>query len=157
VTPTHALDAAIAAARSPQPNPNLDPKQDPKQDPNLDPTSHHPPVRPSVRLVLPLDKILLILSLTITLGTVAIMADAQAPKPERAISANLDRHFASARLTAGLVRPRDVAIAALPPFNLADLDLPTLTRAAGPWIGWATFSLFFLRGIRRAQRHPETD
>lgn len=139
-----ALRAAIAANQNP-----VDPKTDPNSNSN----------RPAVRLILPLDKMALVLSLVLTVGTVAIVAESQAPKPERAIASHLDRHFASARLTAGLVRPRDVAIATLPALNLMDLDLPTLTRAAGPWIGWATFSLLFIRGMHRVQnsRDPETD
>lgn len=139
-----ALRAAIAANQNP-----MDPKPDPNSNSN----------RPAVRLILPLDQMALVLSLVLTVGTVAIVAESQAPKPERAIASHVDRHFASARLTAGLVRPRDVAIATLPTLNLMDLDLPTLTRAAGPWIGWGTFSLLFIRGMHRAQnsRNPETD
>ncbi len=143
-----ALRAAIAATQNqpstaPQPAPKVDPKSDPPH--------------PAVRLILPLDKMALVLSLVLTVGTVAIVAESQAPKPERAIASRVDHHFASARLQAGLVSPRDVAIAAFPALNLSDLDLPTLARAAGPWIGWATFSLLFIRGMHRAQRPTETD
>jgi hypothetical protein len=147
-----ALRAAIAATQNqPSTAPQADPKMDPKVDPKIDPP------HPAVRLILPLDKMALVLSLVLTVGTVAIVAESQAPKPERAIASRVDHHFASARLMAGVVSPRDVAIAAFPVLNLSDLDLPTLARAAGPWIGWATFSLLFIRGMHRAHRPTETD